>query len=84
VLLGFKVLDVKAVLNLPIARFVEATYRVQDVEIKLGFQDVSVIKENLIKIKYAHVVHAENVVDKKIITIKIKISIIYKNLTIKD
>ena len=77
-------LDVKAVLNLPIARFVEATYRVQDVEIKLGFQDVSVIKENLIKIKYAHVVHAENVVDKKIITIKIKISIIYKNLTIKD
>lgn len=83
-LLGFKVLDVKAVLNLPIARFVEATYRVQDVEIKLGFQDVSVIKENLIKIKYAHVVHAENVVDKKIITIKIKISIIYKNLTIKD
>ena len=82
--LGFKVLDAKVVLNLPIVLFVEVTYPVRDVEIKLVLQGVSVIKVNLIKIKYAHVVHAENAVDKRIIIIKIKISIIYKNLTIKD
>lgn len=81
-LLGF--LDVKAVQNLPIVLFVEVTYPVRDVEIKLVLQGVSVTKENLIKIKYAHVGHVKNVVDKRIIIIKIIISILYKNLTIKD